>query len=115
MMIPRRALLRFGVFDEQFFMYGDDLDLCYRCQEAGLRVVYDGRLSLVHLKGMSSDKDPEKMAGAVFGATKQFYLKHFNPRKSALVTFKYAALFFAWQKLASFKAWVKGYKKARPL
>ena len=32
MMCPRRALLRFGVFDEQFFMYGDDLDLCYRCK-----------------------------------------------------------------------------------
>ena len=115
MMAPRGALLRFGVFDEQLFMYAEDLDLCYRCRQAGFRVVYNGRLSLVHLKGMSSNKDSEKMAGAIFSATKQFYLKHFNPQKSVLVSFKYAALFLVWQKLASFKAWVSGHKKARPL
>jgi len=115
MMCPRSALLRFGVFDEQFFMYGDDLDLCYRCQKAGYKVIYDGRVKMVHLKGMSSAKESETMSRAVFRATKQFYLKHFNPHDSAFVKWKYDVLFDTWRLLASLKARIAGYKGARPL
>jgi GT2 family glycosyltransferase len=115
MLCPRRALLRVGVFDEQFFMYGDDLDLNYRFRKAGYRVVYDGRVKLIHIKGASSSKEADKMARAVFGATRQFYLKHFNPHGSWLVGLKYALLFGAWEKLAALKARLKGYHRARPL
>lgn len=115
MLCPRRALLRFGVFDEQFFMYGDDLDFCYRAAKAGYRVVYDGRAQMIHLKGMSSSKEAEKMAKAVFSATRQFYLKHFNPHGSALVRAKYGLMFRAWETLAGMKARLKGHRKARPL
>jgi GT2 family glycosyltransferase len=115
MLCPRRALLRVGVFDEQFFMYGDDLDLNYRFRKAGYRVVYDGRVELIHIKGASSSKEADKMARAVFSATRQFYLKHFNPHGSWLVGLKYALLFGAWEKLAALKARLKGYRRARPL
>jgi hypothetical protein len=115
MMCPRSALLRFGVFDEQFFMYGDDLDLCYRCKKAGYKVIYDGRVKMIHLKGMSSAKASDKMSRAVFSATRQFYLKHFNPHNSVFIKWKYDVLFGAWQLLALVKARVTGYKKARPL
>jgi GT2 family glycosyltransferase len=108
-------LLRFGVFDEQFFMYGDDLDLCYRCQRAGYKVIYDGRVKLIHLKGMSSSKESDKMARAVFTSTKQFYLKHFNPHNSLWVKWKYGLLFGLWERFALFKAKIKGHKRARPL
>lgn len=115
MMCPRRVLTRVGVFDEQFFMYGDDLDLCFRIHRSGYRVVYDGRVSLIHLKGVSSAKESEKMAKAIFSATKQFYLKHFNPRGSRWVRWKYDLLFDAWERLAAFKARRAGYRRARPL
>jgi hypothetical protein len=115
MMCPRAALLRFGIFDEQFFMYGDDLDLCYRCGKAGYKVVYDGRVNLIHLKGMSSTKESKKMSEAIFSASKQFYLKHFNPGNSLYLRWKYGLLFGAWQLLASIKARLTGYKRARPL
>src|SRR5271165_2697204 len=50
-MMARRAVLdRVGLFDETFFMYGDDLDLCIRVARAGHRIVYDGRVQIVHLK-----------------------------------------------------------------
>ncbi len=115
MMCPRRVLLRTGVFDEQFFMYGDDIDLNYRIRKAGYRVVYDGRVQMIHIKGASSSKVPEKMAKEVFTATKQFYLKHFNPHGSKLIEWKYNVLFRAWSVLASVRAWHRGYRKARPL
>lgn len=115
MMCPRRVLLRVGVFDEQFFMYGDDLDLCYRIHQAGYRVVYDGRVQMIHIKGASSSKESDKMAKAVFSSTKQFYLKHFNPQHSWLVNLRYALLFGAWERFAALKACIKGNGRARPL
>lgn len=115
MMSPRKALLRFGVFDEQFFMYGDDLDLCYRCRKAGYKVVYDGRVKMVHLKGVSSSKDSRKMARALFSATQQFYLKHFNPGGLVLINWKYRLLFGAWERLARVRATTNGHNKVRPL
>lgn len=115
MLCPRRVLLRIGGFDEQFFMYGDDLNLCYRCWKAGYKVIFDGRVEIIHLKGMSSSKESERMAPKVFSSTKQFYFKHFNPHNSSLVKWKYDLSFGAWQLLAVFKARLKGYKKARPL
>ena len=115
MMCPRAALLRFGAFDEQIFMYGDDLDLCYRCRKAGYKVVFDGRRAIIHLKGVSSSKESEKMARQVFVGTKQFYLKHFNPHNSFWVRWKYSALFGLWEFVALAKAKRRGYNKARPL
>ncbi len=115
MFCSRRALLRVGVFDEQFFMYGDDLDLNYRFQKSGYRVIYDGRVEIIHLKGASSSKDSHKMSKAVFSATRQFYLKHFNPHGSQVVRLKYYLLFRAWEILAALRARFSGYKRARPL
>lgn len=115
MLCARNKLLRVGVFDEQFFMYGDDLDLNYRFLKAGYRVVYDGRVQLIHIKGASSSKEADKMARAVFSATRQFYLKHFNPHQSWLINLKYTILFQAWEKLATLKARLKGHRRAQPL
>jgi N-acetylglucosaminyl-diphospho-decaprenol L-rhamnosyltransferase len=89
--------------------------LCYRCKKAGYKVVYDGRVQMIHLKGMSTTKDYKKMSKAVFSASKQFYLKHFNPHNSSFVKWKYDLLFCAWQLLAFSKARLTGYKRARPL
>src|SRR5258707_1132140 len=69
-----------AVFDEQFFMYGDDLDLCIRIAQAGFRIVYDGRVEILHLKGMSVAQELEGMSQAIFDANRDVYLKHFNPR-----------------------------------
>ena len=115
MMIPRRVLDRIGLFDEQFFMYGDDLDLCLRCSMEGFRVVYDGRYSIIHLKGRSSSKEYRRMSKAIFKGTKQFYLKHFNRNNSRSIRWKYEALFWLWSSFASLLAAIRRRKTARPI
>lgn len=119
MLAPRRVLRAVApdgaVFDERFFMYGDDLDLCLRVARAGYRIVYDGRVSITHLKGVSVAKDYAAMAQAIFDANRDVYLKHFNPRGSPLVRWKYRAAFGAWKLLAGWKAWLRGYRRVRPL
>src|SRR5690606_31155856 len=68
------------LFDERFFMYGDDLDLCIRVARAGYRIVYDGRHSVTHLKGQSVARDYDRMSVAIFDANRDVYLKHFGNR-----------------------------------
>ncbi|MES1168535.1 MAG: glycosyltransferase family 2 protein, partial [Oleiharenicola lentus] len=76
-LLGRRAVFeQVGQFDEAFFMYGDDLDLCIRVARAGYRIVYDGRVAITHLKGLSVAKDFDRMSTAIFDANRDVYLKH---------------------------------------
>lgn len=121
-MLARRAVLAQvaapaapAVFDEHFFMYGDDLDLCIRVARAGFRVVYDGRVRITHLKGQSVAKEYELMTQAIFDANRDVYLKHFNPHDSALVRWKYTAAFGLWKRVSRWRARRRGYRRVRPL
>jgi N-acetylglucosaminyl-diphospho-decaprenol L-rhamnosyltransferase len=104
-----------SVFDESFFMYGDDLDLCIRMARAGFRIVYDGRVQMTHLKGVSVGKDYDRMARAIFDANRDVYLKHFNPRGARLVRWKYQLAFGAWRLLARLRARISGYRQVKPI
>jgi GT2 family glycosyltransferase len=56
-MFMRRALFNeIGGFDKRFFMYGEDIDLCYRITRAGREVWYYPQIKIVHQKGKSSSK-----------------------------------------------------------
>ena len=57
-LIPRKVIEKVGNFDESFFMYGEDIDLCYRIKELGLNIIYDPCTSIIHYKGESrKEKD----------------------------------------------------------
>lgn len=115
MMSRRDVLTHVGVFDESFFMYGDDLDLCIRVGRAGYRIVYDGRVQITHLKGVSVARDFDRMSAAIFDANRDVFLKHFNPRQSRWVRWKYRVAFGLWKRIALLRARRRGYKKVRPL
>jgi GT2 family glycosyltransferase len=102
-----------AVFDERFFMYGDDLDLCIRMTRAGWRVVYDGSVSIVHVKGVSVAKDYALMSQAIFDANRDVYLKHFG--RSAFARLKYRIAFSVWKKVALLRARRRGHRRVRPL
>ena len=115
MMMPRKVLEEVGAFDEQFFMYGEDLDLCYRCECAGFQVVYDGRYTIIHYKGRSSSKDHRVWAEQVFTSTEQFFQKHFNPNRSWWITMRYRLLLRLWYRVSQFQARRRGHALARPV
>lgn len=115
-----------AVFDENFFMYGDDLDLCIRVGLAGWRVVYDGRVAITHLKGVSVAKDFDAMSRAIFDANREVYLKHFVPRGEEAAGVigavrawgartKYRVAFGIWKAVALTRAKLRGHRKVRPV
>jgi GT2 family glycosyltransferase len=57
-LLARRTLLeRLGGFDERFFLYEEDVDLCLRARQAGLRIVFTPAARIVHRLGQSMEKD----------------------------------------------------------
>lgn len=117
MLAPRRTLTQVAVsgavFDERFFMYGDDLDLCIRVARAGWKIVYEGRVSITHLKGVSVAKDYDAMARAIFDANRAVYLKHFGG--SRLARWKYGLAFGAWKAVALLRAKLRGQRRVQPV
>jgi N-acetylglucosaminyl-diphospho-decaprenol L-rhamnosyltransferase len=78
------ALQKAGLMDEQFFMYGEDLDLNLRIRNAGYQVLYYPKVIVHHLKGTSTRKQPEKMIRAFYDAMTIFHRKHYASRYPAL-------------------------------
>ena len=70
--LPRGA----GLFDEAFFMYGEDLDWCYRIQRAGWRIYYTPDTQIVHYKGESTKKGDLRYVVLFYGAMLRFVEKH---------------------------------------
>lgn len=92
MMVRREALLGpggaeapgVGLFDEDFFMYGEDLDLCYRIQQAGWRIYYTPGTQIIHYKGESTKKGEFRYVRLFYGAMVLFTRKHLEGRYSLL-------------------------------
>ena len=72
--------MEFPLFDEDFFMYGEDLDLCWRVKELGLKVWYYPKTSITHFKGSSSRKVPFRALKWFADAMWIFYKKHYANR-----------------------------------
>jgi GT2 family glycosyltransferase len=72
------VLRRFGPFDPEFFMYCEDIDLCYRLQRAGLRVKLVPEAVIIHVGGQSSKRNYEAMAVQAIASTYLFYRKHYG-------------------------------------
>ncbi len=61
MLLRREAAERVGGFDETYFMYVEDVDLCWRLREAGYRVVYNPAFRLIHHIGRTSSQQSVRM------------------------------------------------------
>lgn len=60
LLLARRLVLReIGGLDEEYFFYGEDIDLCYRIKQKGYKVVFHPKAEVVHYKGASSGLRPE--------------------------------------------------------
>jgi len=76
MFIRGNALDEAGLLDETFFMYGEDIDLCYRIKNGGWKIIYYGESSITHLKGASSKKQKNKLIYEFYRAMYIYYKKH---------------------------------------
>ncbi len=77
LMIRRSVIEKIGLLDEQFFMYGEELDWCLRTKNAGWKVMYFADAEIVHYKGECSRKNSRKAAYEFYRSMYLFHKKHF--------------------------------------
>ncbi|MEE8341419.1 MAG: sugar transferase, partial [Candidatus Neomarinimicrobiota bacterium] len=76
-----------GGFDEQFFMFGEDLDLCYQVHQHGFEVHYLATTQIMHYQGESVKSAPYDSLNAFYQAMILFSEKHFSKGRSFLFKF----------------------------
>ncbi len=72
----RSALESVGLFDEGFFLYEEDADLCRRLRKAGWRIVFEPSATVVHALGRSSASDPRRSRLEYQRSHLHYYRKH---------------------------------------
>lgn len=85
MLIDKNALNEVGLLDEEFFMYGEDIDLCFRIKKGGYKIVYYGESKITHFKGSSSKKQKTKLIYEFYRAMYIFYRKNLSKQYFFLV------------------------------
>ena len=71
-------------FDEQFFLFGEDLDLCFRMKQKGHEIHYVPSTQILHYKGESVKFAPYDSRSAFYNAMILFYKKHFSKSQNTL-------------------------------
>lgn len=75
--ISRKVFFEIGGFDEKFFMYFEDMDLCRRLRKAGKKVLYFPEVAILHLGGRSS-QGSQKQKALFFASQDYYFQKHFG-------------------------------------
>lgn len=85
MMVTRDVVEKTGGFDEDYFLYGEDIDWCYRIREAGYRIWYEGSVTTLHRKGGNGGKRSAASLAHFYGTMALFFEKHYADRYPAWV------------------------------
>jgi GT2 family glycosyltransferase len=85
MFVRRSTIDQVGMLDEDFFMYGEDIDWCYRIKQAGWVNYYYPKTQILHLKGASSRRKPVKIVYEFHRAMWLFHRKHYKQHYSFIV------------------------------
>lgn len=101
MMVRREAIEQVGLMDEQFFMYGEETDWCYRFKKAGWEIMFTPEPQIIHLGGASSKSVRAEMILQTRASILLFFKKHRS-------TFSYclACLAFSMHALTRIPYWL---------
>jgi len=80
MMVRREVLEQVGLLDEAYFMYGEDLDWCYRMRQAGWSIYYTPDTEIIHFKGESGRPEQLRVEFRKKEAMVIFVRKHMKGR-----------------------------------
>ena len=94
LLISRERWRSLGGFDERFYMYSEEADLCYRARQAGARPLFTPSATIVHYGGASEAVLSAKLI-KLFAGKITFLRKHWSPPRRALGIGLFKLLTFA--------------------
>jgi N-acetylglucosaminyl-diphospho-decaprenol L-rhamnosyltransferase len=98
LLLRREALDQVGLLDESYFMYAEEVDLCYRMDRAGWERWWVPQAQVVHLGGRSTQQVAETMYLQLYRSKVQFYRKYGSARRADY--FKWLVKLAYWPRLA---------------
>ena len=87
MLMRKEALDKVGLLDEDFFMYGEDIDLSYRIIKGGWKNYYFPEARIIHYKGESTKKSSVNFVFVFYNAMIIFARKHFSQQNAKMFSF----------------------------
>jgi len=87
MLLRKSALDKIGLLDEEFFMYGEDIDLSYRLIKEGYKNYYFSETRIIHYKGESTKKSSVNYVFVFYRAMVIFARKHFSQGNAKTFSF----------------------------
>ncbi|NOZ47550.1 MAG: glycosyltransferase [Chlorobi bacterium] len=87
MFLRKSVLEKTGYLDEEYFMYGEDIDLSYRIIKAGYQNYYFPQTTIIHYKGESTKKGSINYVLVFYNAMIIFARKHFSKQNAAIYSF----------------------------
>jgi len=76
LMVRPDVFQKIGGFDERYFLYEEDIDLCKRIREAGFRIVYQPAAEIIHVRNRSVSKEPQRVQLEYRKSQIHYYKKH---------------------------------------
>jgi N-acetylglucosaminyl-diphospho-decaprenol L-rhamnosyltransferase len=99
LLLRREALDQVGLLDEAYFMYTEEVDLCYRLARAGWQLWWIPQAEVVHHEAQSTRQAAERMYLQLYRSKVHFYLKFGGPRRAE--QFKWVLRLAYWPRLAA--------------
>jgi O-antigen biosynthesis protein len=87
LLMRAKTLEKSGLLDEDFFMYGEDIDISYRIIKAGYKNYYFPETRIIHYKGESTKKSSINYVFVFYNAMIIFARKHFSKKNAKLFSF----------------------------
>jgi hypothetical protein len=75
-LLRKEVLDQVGFLDEDYFMYSEEIDLCYRIQRAGWRLFWVPQAEVVHFGGQSTQQVPTEMFLNLYRGKIKYFRKH---------------------------------------
>ncbi len=104
MFARRETIKELGGFDTDFFMYAEDIDLCYRATKLNWKIAYIHSTSIIHYKGESTKRSKDNELKNFYKAMEIYSLKHYANSRFLLIFLKIGIL------VRSFLAYLNKYK-----
>ena len=109
LMIEARLFTDLGGFDDRYFMYMEDVDLCWRLWRSGWRVGYEPTARVVHAIGRSTDQTPYRMIAEHHRSLGRYFARTASGPVRLLLPLVRVALV-----LRTVLAWIQRLKRRRP-
>ena len=84
LVIKREIFERVGGFDEHYFMYSEDIDLCFKIHQAGFKSYYVPTASVIHYGGGSSQKAPSSFSNVMLRESVYRFMRLHQGRAAAV-------------------------------